>query len=112
MILVALALVSAGAFFYYGATCIMSMHVRQEYRRYGIPHLRVFNGTLQMFGAGGVLIGLALTPLGALASLCLCILMLLGLQTRHRLHDPWRLRIPATTLAILNAVLFVLFLRA
>lgn len=110
MILVVLALASAAAFFYYGLTCIMSIHARQEYRRYGIPHLRIFNGTLQMLGAGGVLIGLALPLLGAAAALGLCVLMLLGLGTRHRLHDPWRLRIPATTLAVLNAVLVVLFL--
>lgn len=110
MVLLAFALVSAAAFFYYGLTCIMSMHARQEYRRYGIPHLRVFNGTLQMLGAGGVLIGLAVPPIGAAASFGLCVLMLLGLVTRHRLRDPWRLRVPATTLATVNAVLVVLFL--
>lgn len=109
MILAALALVSAAAFFYYGFTCITSLRVRAEYRRYGIPHLRVLNGTLQMFGAGGVLIGLLVPPLGAAAALGLCLMMLLGLNTRRRLRDAWKLRIPATMLATLNGVLVVLF---
>ena len=110
MLLVAVAVASAGAFFYYGMRCILSLQARKEYRRYGIPHLRILNGTLQMFGAGGVLIGLALPVLGAAAALGLCLMMLLGLNTRRRLHDPWRKRIPATALAALNAALFVLFL--
>lgn len=110
MVLVALALLSASAFFYYGLTCILSMHVRQEYRRYGIPHLRVLNGTLQMLGAGGVLVGLAVPLLGAAAALGLFTMMLLGLDTRRRLQDPWKLRIPATMLALLNAALVALFL--
>ncbi len=110
MILVALALASAVAFFYYGMRCILSLQSRREYRRYGIPHLRVLNGTLQMFGAGGVLIGLAVPMLGAAAALGLCLMMLLGLNTRRRLRDPWRKRMPATSLAALNAVLVVLFL--
>ncbi|MFK7916776.1 MAG: DoxX family protein [Ilumatobacter sp.] len=109
MILVALAVVSATAFFYYGFTCITSLRVRTEYRRYGIPHLRVLNGTLQLFGAGGVLTGLAFAPLGVLAALGLCVMMLLGLNTRRRLRDPWRARIPASALAVINALLVLLF---
>ncbi len=108
--LVVLSLVSATAFFWYGLRCITSLRSRQEYRRYGIPHLRVLNGTLQMFGAGGVLLGLVFPLLGAAAALGLCVQMLLGLVVRHRLHDPWRLRLPATSLAVLNGVLVVLFL--
>lgn len=110
MLLAALALASAAAFFYYGSTTIMSLRARYEYKRYGVPQFRVLNGTLQMFGAGGVLLGLAFPPLGAAAALGLTVLMALGLVTRYRLRDPWKLRIPATTLATLNAVLFVLFL--
>lgn len=110
MVLLVLAVLSAIAFFYYGLRCITSLNARHEYRRYGIPHLRILNGTLQLFGAGGVLVGLAVPLLGAAAAFGLCVQMLLGLVTRHRLRDPWKLRLPATSLAVVNGVLVVLFL--
>lgn len=112
MILVALALVSASAFFLYGFRTILSFHVRHEFRRYGIPHLRTLTGVLQMLGAGGVLIGLAVPALGVAASGGLLAMMLLGLDTRRRLADPWRKRIQATTFAVVNGALVVLFVRA
>ncbi|MEP1126066.1 MAG: DoxX family protein [Ilumatobacter sp.] len=108
--LVLCSLTSAIAFFWYGLRCLTSSRSRQEYRRYGIPHLRVLNGTLQLFGAGGVLLGLVFPLLGATAAFGLCVQMILGLIVRHRLRDPWRLRIPATSLAAVNGVLVVLFL--
>ncbi len=109
-VLVLLAVASASAFFVYGLRCIFSFEVRHEYRRYGIANLRVLNGSLQLLGACGVLAGLAVPLLGATAAGGLCVMMLLGLVTRHRLRDPWRARIPATTLAVLNGLLVLLFL--
>jgi len=111
MFVVPFALLSASAFTYYGLRCIKSLAARREYRRYGISHLRVLNGTFQLFGAGGVMIGLLIPPIGMVASAGLCVMMLLGLQTRIRLGDAKRLMIPASTLAALNALLFVLFWR-
>ena len=111
MIVVPFALLSACAFTYYGLGCILSLSARREYQRYGISNLRVLNGTLQLFGAGGVMIGLLVAPVGMVASGGLCTMMLLGVQTRIRLGDATRLMIPAVTLAALNALLFVLFWR-
>ena len=111
MFVVPFALLSAGSFTYYGLRCIWSLKSRQEYRRYGIPQLRVLNGTLQLCGAGGTMIGLLAPPIGMAASLGLCSMMLLGLTTRVRLGDSKRLMIPAASLAALNALLFVLFWR-
>lgn len=111
MLVVPFALLSACAFTYYGLRCIRSLESRQEYRRYGIPHLRVLNGTLQLCGAGGVILGLLFPPIGMAASFGLCAMMLLGLATRVRLRDRKRLMIPAASLAALNALLFVLFWR-
>ena len=105
MIVVPFAVLSALAFTYYGLRCISSFEVRHEYRRYGIPHLRVLNGTLQLLGAGGVMIGLLVPTIGLIASVGLCSMMLLGLRTRIRLGDSGRLMIPASTLAALNALL-------
>lgn len=112
MITVPFAVLSALAFTHYGLRCIFSFEVRHEYRRYGIPHLRVLNGSLQLLGAGGVMIGLLFPPLGVVAASGLCTMMLLGLRTRIRLHDPPTLMIPAASLAVLNGMLVVMFLSA
>ena len=96
---VALALVSATAFYFYGVRSILSLQARDEYRRYGIPQLRVLNGTLQILGASGVLIGFAVPLVGAAAALGLSVMMLLGVSTRRRLGDSWQERGPASTLA-------------
>jgi hypothetical protein len=109
MLLLPFALLSALAFTYYGLRCILSLESRREYLRYGIAHLRVLNGSLQLLGAGGVMFGLLVPPIGMVASGGLCVMMLLGVATRIRLRDAKRLMIPAVSLATLNALLFVLF---
>lgn len=110
MIVVPFAVLSALAFTWYGLRCIFSFEVRHEYRRYGIPQLRVLNGCLQLLGAGGVMIGLLFAPIGVVAASGLCTMMLLGLLTRVRLGDAFVLMIPATSLAMLNGLLVALFL--
>jgi len=109
MLVVPFALLSACMFTYYGLRCIRSLESRQEYRRYGIPHLRVLNGTLQLLGAGGVMIGLLVPLIGMIAAGGLCAMMLLGLATRVRLRDAKRLMLPAASLAALNALLVLMF---
>ena len=109
MLVVPFALLSAVAFTIYGLRCLRSPESRQEYRRYGIPHLRVLNGSLQLLGASGVLVGLLVPSIGVLAAGGLCSMMLLGLATRVRLGDAKRLMIPAASLAALNGLLVVLF---
>ncbi len=110
MFLVPLALLSALSFGYFGAACIWQQRLREEYRRYGIPHLRVPIGVLELLGATGVLLGLAVAPLGAAAALGLCVLMVSGVVVRVRLHDPPLRMLPAASLAVLNASLVYLFL--
>ncbi len=107
-----LAVLSALAFTQYGLRCIFSFEVRHEYRRYGIPNLRVLNGCLQLLGAGGVMVGLLFPPVGVVAASGLCTMMLLGLLTRIRLGDAFVLMIPATSLAVLNGLLVAMFLFA
>jgi len=112
MLLVILAALSAAAFFYYGGETLFAHPPRIEYERYGLPKLWVLVGSLQVLGAAGVLIGLFFAPLGAAAAIGLAVMMLLGVAARVRIHDPLRLMIPAASLAVLNAVLAVLFLAA
>ena len=108
MLLVILAAVSALAFLYYGAETLFAARPRREFERYGMPQLRVFVGSMQLLGAAGVLIGIFVAPIGAVAAAGLTIMML-GLVARYRIHDAPRLMIPASSLALLNAMLVFLF---
>ena len=87
MLLVILVAVSAVAFLYYGAETLFADRPRREFERYGLPHLRVFVGSMQLLGAAGVLIGIFVAPIGAVAAAGLTIMMLLGLVARYRIHD-------------------------
>ena len=109
IVLLLLVLVSAGAFIWYGLSCLFSLRARREYRRYGIPHLRVMNGSLMLFGSGGIMLGLLFWPLGFAAAAGLCAMMMLGVLARIRLGDSKRLMVPASSLALLNFVIAILF---
>ena len=109
MVLVVLALVSGLSFLHYGFEILSRPRLEEEFSRYGLTEFRGLVGVLELLGGAGVIIGLVYTPLGALAALGLCALMLLGLVVRIRLGDALRLMVPATLLCVLNAVIVVLF---
>lgn len=109
MLLTLLGLISAGAFYYYGFACWFSVPLRLEYLRYGVPHLRVILGTLQVLGSTGILVGFAFAPIGAGAAAGLSLMMVIGVAFRRQLGDSFRLMIPATILAVLNGLLVLLF---
>lgn len=110
MVLTVLALISGLAFLRYGSVLLFRKRLRQEFSRYGLPGMRAFVGVMELLGGMAVLLGLAVAPLGAFGAAGLSVLMVLGLIVRVRIHDPWRLMAPAASLAVLNAVLAVLFL--
>jgi uncharacterized membrane protein YphA (DoxX/SURF4 family) len=110
VLLVVLALVSGSSFLYYGGKVLVDHGSREEFERYGVPAVRRLVGVLEVLGGTGVILGLAVAPLGALAAAGLATLMILGVIVRIRIHDAPRLMVPAATLAVLNAVLVVLFL--
>ena len=109
MILV-LTLVSAAAFLYYGTKVLFEPRLEAEFDRYGIADLRPVVGASEILGAIGVIVGLAVPPLGAAAAAGLTTLMMLGLAVRLRLGDPLGAMVPAALLAAVNGVLVVLFL--
>lgn len=109
MVLVVLALISGLSFLYYGSQILFRTRLREEFTRYGMPGVRSFVGAVEMLGGAGVLLGLAFSPLGALAAAGLTLLMMLGLIVRVRLHDARRVMVPAALLGAVNAVLVVLF---
>jgi len=110
MVLIAFALISGLSFLFYGFHTLMAERPKEEFDRYGIRSLRPFVGTTQLLGAAGVLLGLVIAPLGALAAAGLTLMMALGVIVRVILHDPLLAMLPATTLGVLNAALVALFL--
>lgn len=108
MLLPLLTLVSAGAFLFYGYETLFGRTPREEYERYGIPRLRVAVGGLQLIGATGAVLGLAVTPLGVLGAGGLTLMMLLGLGVRYRIGDTPRQMVPAASLAVVNGLLLIL----
>ena len=112
MVLTALALISGLSFLRYGSALLFQKRLREEFTRYGIPGMRAFVGVMELLGGTAVLLGLAVAPLGAFGAAGLSVLMVLGLTVRFRIRDDWRLMVPAASLAVLNAVLVVLFLSA
>jgi len=110
MVRVVLALVSGLAFLYYGLEILFRVRLREEFTRYGLPRVRSIVGVLEVLGGAAVLLGLVFPPLGAFGAAGLCLLMLLGLSVRVRIHDAPRRMLPAAALGGVNAVLVVLFL--
>jgi len=110
MVLLACALVSGLSFLYYGFRILFRTELRGEFERYGMPDIRQFVGLMEVLGGTGVILGLAVPPLGAAAAAGLTALMVLGLIVRIRIRDAPRLMVPAASLGALNAVLVVLFL--
>lgn len=110
MLRLILTLLSAGAFSFYGYETLFKDPPRGEYERYGMPRLRVFVGCMQLLGALGLVVGLIIGPIGALAATGLLLMMLLGLIVRFQIRDAPRLMVPAASLATINGLLLTLYL--
>jgi hypothetical protein len=67
------------------------------------------SGSLQLLGAAGVVIDLTIEPIGVAAASGLCVMMTLGVVVRMRMHDTFRVMVPAASLAVINGALVVLF---
>lgn len=67
-------------------------------------------GVIELAGAAGVLIGFALTALGALAAIGLTLLMIAAIAVHRRAGDPLGQMAPAGVLGVLAAVTAVLYL--
>lgn len=107
MLLLILTLLSAAAFAYYGYGTLVMEAPRLEYQRFGMTHLRVFVGLMQLLGVAGLLVGLQFAIIGAMAATGFAIMMVAGLLVRYQSGDRPRLMIPAASLGILNTLLVV-----
>ena len=95
-------ILSSLSFLFYGAHCLKSSHMEQEFRRYGLEKFRILTGTLEILGGLGLLIGLAYKPILQLSSLGLAFMMLLALIVRLKIKDSLIQILPALILLLVN----------
>jgi uncharacterized membrane protein YphA (DoxX/SURF4 family) len=91
-----------------GLSCLRSPHMKAEFDRYGLSEFRRLTGALQLAGSAGLVVGLVLPVLTPLAAGGLCLLMLLGVVARLRVHDSLFQITPAATLSVANLILLSL----
>lgn len=93
---------SALSFFGYGLACIWSLHMKNEFARYGLARFRVVVGILQVLGAMGLLVGYAYPMITLIASVGLALQMLLGVGVRVKIRDSILQTTPAFAYFVLN----------
>jgi|AntRauTorckE6833_2_1112554.scaffolds.fasta_scaffold31587_2 hypothetical protein len=91
-------------FFFYGLQCLISQTMVSEFRRFGLPDSqRVLTGVLQLLGSVGLVVGLYLPLLGALASGGLALMMLVAFGTRIKVGDGFLQSAPSLIFLVINA---------
>ncbi len=100
-------LVSAAAFAWYGALCLRSQRMVEEFDRFGLARFRTLAGVLQIAGSVGLLAGLLVESLTVLASGGLVALMICGTIVRVVIRDPWYAAIPALSFLALNSFILL-----
>jgi uncharacterized membrane protein YphA (DoxX/SURF4 family) len=95
-------------FLYYGLTCLFANGMAKDFERFGLAHLRILTGTLEVLGAVGLVVGHWIPLLRLLSAAGLALLMLLGLLTRLRQRDALREMLPAWVLMVVNVSIALL----
>lgn len=98
------------SFLGYGIGCLGTDHMVREFTRYGLPRFRTLTGILQILGAIGLLAGLLLPAVGAMAAAGLAVLMLLGFGVRLKIRDGVLLSLPALLYLLLSIWLCAQFI--
>jgi uncharacterized membrane protein YphA (DoxX/SURF4 family) len=103
----ATALISAVLFLVYGALCLFSNGMEEEFERYGLSRFRRLTGGLEVLGGLGLVVGLLVAQVMVVASAGLALLMLLGVIARVRVRDALLEIVPAAVLMVANLFLLV-----
>lgn len=96
---------SSATFLGYGLWCLTSLSMEREFTRFGLAHLRVLTGVLEVLGGVGLLVGLKWPPALWLSSGGLALLMLCGVGVRVTVGDSLIQTLPALALMLLNLYL-------
>lgn len=106
-----LVLGSSLSFLFYGVYCLTSQAMQGEFERYGLAHLRVLTGWLEICGGTGLIVGLWWPLALRFSAAGLSLLMLFALVARLRVRDPVWLWLPAIALLSINAFILMRSLR-
>ena len=93
---------SSTAFLFYGTACLFFEGMRRDFERFGLSRFRTLTGTLEVFGALGLIVGQFWAPLVPLSAGGLALLMLLGVAVRIRVLDSLAQTLPALVLMCVN----------
>jgi hypothetical protein len=89
-------------FLYFGVSCLFAGGMREDFDRFGLRHLRLLTGTLELLGAIGLMVGQFVPALVIVSAGGLALLMALGIAARVRQRDSsWQIA-PAGMLMLLN----------
>ncbi len=102
-----LAWLSGGAFLIYGATCLGSSSMVEDFRRFGMPWLRLPTGVLEVLGGAGLLVGLKWPPALWISSAGLALMMLIAFGVRLWMRDSVPASLPSLTLSLVNSYIFI-----
>ena len=104
--LLLISICSSILFIFYGFLCVFSQKMVTEFERYGLARFRVLVGLLEIFGSIGLIVGYFFSPaIQLVSSVGLTILMILAVQLRVRLKDPFIEILPAFGLMIINGMI-------
>ena len=84
-----LSVLTALSFLYYGAACMMSSSMKEEFERFGVQRLRIVIGILELMGGVGLLVGIAVPVFGFLAATGISLLMAIVVVQRIQQGDTW-----------------------
>lgn len=97
---------SGGSFLSYGVTYFISDKMKLEFSRFGLAKFGTLVATLEILGAMGLFVGYFVKPIFLLSAGGLSLLMLLGVLTRLKIRDDFKLITPAFFFMLLNGYLF------
>lgn len=98
--------ISSLSFLAYAFSYFKAPHMKNEFKRFGLEKVATFTIILEVLGAVGLLVGLALNPILVVASGGLAALMFLGVLVRIKVKDSFWVSLPAVFFMLLNSYIF------
>ena len=102
----ALVLFSSLSFLAYGIAYFKSPNMKSEFKRFGLEKQGKLVAILEVLGAIGLLVGLAVNPIMLISAGGLALLMLLGVAVRLKIGDSVWVSLPAFSFMLVNAYIF------
>ncbi len=93
---------SVGVFLSFGLWCLFAGGMREDFERFGLRHLRLVTGALEVLGSLGLVAGFFVPQLAIVSGAGLALLMVLGLLTRLQHRDSMQQMLPAALLIMVN----------